>query len=267
MKDDFGDRMKFYEGAETKRNLLPMVPAMARLDGRSFSAFTRKMERPFDKRFTSLMVATATYLAEETNAKMTYTQSDEISLTWLAENFESEIFFGGRIQKMTSNLAALATGFFITNFQNYFEDFAMPSIPSFDCRVWNVPNTIEGANVFLWREKDASKNSISMAASAYYSHKLLMNKNSSEKQEMLWKKGINWNDYPSEFKRGTFIQKRKIKRRFTSEELANLPEKHYARKNPDLEVERSAYQRIDMPSFSKVTNRPEVIYCGEIPKS
>jgi hypothetical protein len=55
--DELGDRMKAYEAAETGRVFDAMLPIYARMDGRSFSRFTRGMERPFDQRLALAMVA------------------------------------------------------------------------------------------------------------------------------------------------------------------------------------------------------------------
>ena len=104
--DDFGDRMKLYEGAESSRRLMPLLPIMARLDGRSFHSFCRGLNRPFDERFKSLMVSVTKFLVEETNAVVGYRQSDESSLCWYSDNIKSQVFFDGRIQKMCSILAA-----------------------------------------------------------------------------------------------------------------------------------------------------------------
>lgn len=185
--DSFGDRMKLFEGAEAARKTLPLVPVMARLDGKGFSKFTKGLKRPYDESMSQAMVVTTAYLVEETNARIGYTQSDEISLVFYSDRIDSEIFFDGKIQKMVSILAGMATSKFNSLLPKY-----LPAktelLPVFDCRVWNVPTLTEAANTILWREKDATKNSISMAAQHYYSHKQLENKNSSEKQEMLHKK-------------------------------------------------------------------------------
>jgi tRNA(His) 5'-end guanylyltransferase len=139
-------------------------------------------------------------------------------------------------------------------------------MPTFDARVWNVPNTSEGANVFLWREWDATKNSISMAASHYYSHKTLHEKTGSEKQELLFQKGINWNDYPTYFKRGTYVQRRTEEIPFSTEELSKLPEKHTARVNPELKVTRSVVKVLDLPPLGSILNREAVIFYGADPE-
>jgi len=84
---------------------------------------------------------------------------------------------------------------------------------------------------------------------------------------MLHLKGVNWNDYPSFFKRGTYVQKRIVKRKFTVCELQKLPAKHAARFNPDLEIERSVVMKLDMPVFSTVVNRAAVIFEGCDPQT
>jgi tRNA(His) 5'-end guanylyltransferase len=78
----------------------------------------------------------------------------------------------------------------------------------FDSRVFVIPDIREVSNYFIWRQQDCTRNSVSMAASANFGHKLLEGKSSSDKQEMLFnEKGINWNDYAVKYKRGTVIKK------------------------------------------------------------
>ena len=256
--------MKEYEYQEAGRRFLPLLPICARIDGKCFSRFTQGLSRPYDQRLSSLMCETTTYLVKETQACIGYTQSDEINLIFYSDNTESQIFFDRRIQKMTSVLSSMATAFFNKNLIKYIPE-KQHHLAIFDCRVWTVPTLIEAANTILWREYDAVKNSISMAARYYYSHKELHNKTSNVMQEMLYAKGINWNDYPPFFKHGTFIQKRKIMRTFTEKELETLPEKHKARTDKNLQIERTDYRELDILSFSKVVNKVGVVFIGEDP--
>lgn len=264
-RDFFGDRMKDYE-RRSEVALLPMLPTFARVDGRAFHSFTKGMDRPYDPRMSFAMIKTASFLAEETNASMAYTQSDEITLVWFSDNYKSQIWFDGRHSKMVSQIAALATLKFYQTCQKVMPKYA-EKLPSFDARVWQTPNLTEGVNVFLWREWDATKNSITMAARTVYSDKELHEKNSSQKQEMLFQRGINWNDYPAPFKRGTYIQKRKRVRPFLDSEIEKLPPKHDAHKNPDLTVERTEWRVLQMPPLSQIENKKGVIFFGEEPKS
>ena len=83
---------------------------------------------------------------------------------------------------------------------------------------------------------------------------------------MFQEKQINFNDFPDWFKRGTFLQRRHEMTKFSAEELDRLPEKHEARKNPDLMIERSKVKQLEMPKFSTVVNRVGVIFRGEDPQ-
>lgn len=206
MNDSMGDRLKSYEKMETSQTFIPLLPVYARIDGRGFSRFTKGMQRPYDENMSNAMVEVTKYLVGATGATVGYTQSDEISLMWYAEDFKSQLFFAGKKQKMVSTLAAMATAKFMQEVLWAFPE-RFESLPTFDARVFQLPNKEEAMNCFLWRVKDAVKNSISMAASCHYSHKELMNKNSSQKIEMLYNKGILWQDYPMYFKNGTFVKR------------------------------------------------------------
>ena len=265
--DALGDRMKMYERMGTPEKFMPGLPIMARIDGRAFHSFVDGLKRPYDQRLSQAMIDTTKYLVRETNAVMGYCQSDEISLCFHSPDPEVQVFFDGRVAKIISQLAAMTSVYFYEQCMEKLPPEYAKKRPTFDCRAWNVPFRYEAANTFLWRELDASKNSISMAARAYYEHGDLENKNGKEMQEMLFQKGINWNDYPRFFKRGTFIQRRIISHKFTAVELEGLPPLHHARRNPDLTFERSDYIEIDMPPFNKVVNREAVIFDAASPQA
>lgn len=261
MGDALGDRMKDYERRETGRRFLPMLPIYARIDGRSFSRFTKGMNRPFDQTMSNIMLFTTEYLVEETNALIGYTQSDEISLIFYQEHSDSEVFFNGKIFKMTSQLAAMATAKFNALVVQHFPD-RVKLLPTFDARVFTLPNKVEAANAILWREFDATKNAISMAARSVCSHKELQGKSGNEMQEMMFQKGVNFNDYPSFFKRGTYVRRIRKERELTDLELAKIPEQH----RPTGPVERVVVEPVfGLPPFNTVTNRVGFIFNGEDP--
>lgn len=264
-RDAFGDRMKAYEAQEAERRFIPLLPVYARIDGRSFSRFTHGMGRPYDLRLACAMIETTKHLIAETHARIGYTQSDEINLVWLQERYDSEMFFGGKICKMTSILASMASAFFNQRClrDGELQGAAAKHVPHFDCRVFQLPNLTEAANVFLWREKDATKNAISMAARSFCSHRALDGKNGAEMQEMIFQKGRNFNDYPAFFKRGTFVRRIVTERQFTDAEYERIPEKH--RPPREQIVTRSAVVELQMPVFTTVTNREAVIFDGAEP--
>lgn len=262
--DSLGNRQKQYEMAEAGRTLIPLLPIMIRLDGKGFSRFTKGLKRPYDERLMSLMQETTKSLVEHSGAILGYTQSDEISLIMYQPSFHSQIYFNGRIQKLTSVLSSYCTAVFNSKLASMLPEKAN-KLALFDCRVWNVPNLLEAANAILWRELDATKNAITMAASCHYSHNQLHKKNGKEKQEMLFQKGINFNDYPSTFKRGTYICRKKKFIKFTTEEISKLPEKHQAKTNPDFLIERNVIEQIEFPPLSKIFNKAGVLFLNEEP--
>lgn len=264
-KDDFGDRMKRYEVAEAERRFMPLLPIYARIDGRCFSAFTLGLDRPFDLRITRAMIETTKFLVEQTQARIGYTQSDEISLVWLQDRYDSEVFFTGRIPKLTSVLASLASVKFnyVCLANETLRERTQQAMPVFDCRLFQLPNRTEAANVFLWREMDATKNAISMAARSFYSHKELHGRSGSAMQEMIFQKGQNFNDYPACFKRGTFVRRMTEQRPFAPDELTRIPEQH--RPAPGTLVARSRVVELEMPRFAQVSNREAVLFDGAAP--
>lgn len=188
----------------------------------------------------------------------------QITLVWLAEDWESEIFFAGKLQKMNSILASMTMAFFNRHLAAFLPTKAK-ELPLFDCRVFQVPTEFEAANCFIWREQDATRNSVQMAAQSMFSHSQLQGKPNSELQEMMFQRGTNWNDYPDFFKRGTYIRRRVAERTFTTEELAALPEKHQDRTNPDLKIKRSVVMTEKFPPLVRIANREDVILHGADP--
>ena len=256
------DRMKLYESQTTKQKLMPGLPILVRLDGKNFSTFTKSLRKPYDERLSKLMIETTKYLVKETNANAGYTGSDEITLVFYNDKPDSEMIYSGKIYKITSDLAAMCSVFFYSKLKEYIPEKAGILI-RFDARPWNVPSLEEATNSFLDRELSTTKNSISMAAEVFYSTQQLKGKNSSEKQEMLFQKGVNWNEYPVYFKRGTYIQKKIKLGKIDTEDIKKLPKKHNARKNPNLEFKRSIIVELDLPPLLKISNKVDVLIFGK----
>lgn len=200
VRDALGTRMKEqYE--QRARLLLPRrTYTVLRLDGKAFHSYTRGLDRPYDQQLMDDLADTARFLCEEIQgACFAYCQSDEISL--LLTDFGSsktQAWFDGNAQKMVSISASLCTA--------KFNEQRPGGLAFFDSRVFTIPDPVEVVNYFVWRQKDATRNSVSMAAQAHFSHRALHGKSSGEMQEMLWSQhGVNWNDYDPRFKRGTVV--------------------------------------------------------------
>jgi tRNA(His) guanylyltransferase len=263
MKDDFGDRMKYYESSSIPGTFMPMIPVCVRADGRNFSKFTRNMKRPYDPSLITCMRNTTRELVESSNATIGYTQSDEITLIFLRPSWNSEIFFNGKKQKIISVIASATTAFFNNNVPKYLSDYNLePAM--FDCRAWQVPNLTEAANVILWREMDASRNSISMLAQSHFSHTTLQNLSTKQMQEKLMtEKDINWNDEPYWFKKGSYFHRVKRERILTDEEYEAIPVSYRPDRNiPQI---RSSIEELVIPKLSSIQNKEDVLFKGADP--
>jgi tRNA(His) 5'-end guanylyltransferase len=212
MKDQLGDRMKKFYEDKTRFFLPRKTYAIIRVDGKAFHTYTKKLMHPFDDGLMDDMDDTACYLCKNIQgAKMTFVQSDEISILMTDfDNIETDMWFDGNIQKIVSVSASMATSKF--NQLRWIrligiEDIAQIKLAEFDSRVFIIPNNSEVENYFIWRQQDTERNSISSVAQSIYSHKELIGKNCSEQQEMIFQKGINWNDYAPKYKRGRTITK------------------------------------------------------------
>ena len=243
-EESLADRMKRYESKYCSIKLDKSLPIVARLDGKGFSKFTKSLKKPYDERLSKLMIETSIYLQKETNCNVAYTQSDEITLIWYNTNKNSEVYFNAKFFKMLGDLSAMCSVYFNYKLSEYIPE-KVNSLPRFDCRLFNVPSIEEATNCLLWREKDAVKNSVSMAAQSVFSHNMLIGVNTVDKKEMLLEKGINWNEYPSYFKRGTYIKRYKELIPFTPEEIDKLPKMHQARRDPNMLIERNVTKVVD----------------------
>lgn len=237
--DSLGDRMKAYEELSTSRQLMPNCPVYARIDGRAFHTLCKGLKKPYSLAFIDTMQEVCRYLVEETGAILGYVQSDEISLGWVDY---TKAPFEGRIQKLESVLASMASAKFVQYVEasksgglhmndgiNQLWDRCNMYLPSFDCRIFNVPSMVELANAFLWRENDAIKNSITGMALNFFSHRQIQGKSGEEKIAMMEEKGYDfYNDTPPSFLRGTFYHRENYKKVLTDEEVGHIPEKQRA---------------------------------------
>lgn len=217
-RDDLGDRMKDYYESRSKTRLTRRMPVIIRLDGKAFHTFTKGFKKPFDMIMVKAMQETTKYLCENIQGcVLGYTQSDEITLVLIDyQNLNSDAWFDYEVQKLCSVSASMATFAFNRNFARLAalepekktkQTNAYTEVASrgafFDARCFNIPKE-EVTNCLLWRQQDATRNSIHMTGRAYFSHKQIEGLNSNDIQNLLFQeKGINWNDLPTTLKRGS----------------------------------------------------------------
>ena len=130
-----------------------------------------------------------------------YTESDEISLLFQKDDNT----FGRKVRKINSTLSAEASAFF---------SLKLRQKATFDCRVVPLPNINRVMDYFAWRQEDSHRNSLN--AWTYWTLRkegksieeatfTVEGKSVADKNEILFQRGINYNDLPTWQKRGTGV--------------------------------------------------------------
>ena len=233
INDALGDRMKEYE-SRNQYFLQRRTPVIIRVDGKAFHTFTRGFQKPFDEVLGNAMVRTMEYLCQNISGVVFgFVQSDEITLVLQDyRKLNTDAWFGYRTDKLCSIAASMATMAFNKFFAEEVRDWRDKVFPTnylghcvgelspeninlsevyalaehkgamFDARCFNIPKE-EVCNCIYWRQLDATRNSIQMVGQANFSHKELQGKSCNVIQDMLHEqRGINWNDFPTRWKRG-----------------------------------------------------------------
>lgn len=232
VNDALGVRMKEKYEMRARSYLTPGVPVAIRIDGKAFHTFTKGFKKPFDRVLMTSMQKTMQYLCQNIQGCVFgYTQSDEITLILIDyQTIDTDCWFGYQVQKVCSIAASMATmafnRFFANEVANEMMEWRCGLTPQsceiqerekmyqerlksainkgamFDARCFNIPKE-EVANLIYWRQLDATRNSIQMVAQANFSHKELQGQTCNMLQDKLFlEKGINWNNYPADCKRG-----------------------------------------------------------------
>ena len=216
------DEMKLMEKKDSTK-LDPNMPIAIRLDMRSGGSFVKGLKKPFDKIFTSAMTQTAIALAEQVQGtQLAYVGSDEITLL-LFNNSEKEHFtpfFDGKLQKMVSLTAAIATAEFnkawYDESNKFLDQLYKPTSDDyeykrtldeklfkarFDSRAFNIyfdPDLTMTGDIYdaltsiWWRVNDVTRNSVQMYARSHFSHKQLENIKTRDMLKMLQDIGKDW---------------------------------------------------------------------------
>ena len=227
-KYSLGDRQKAYE-AVNDRILVPKMPFIIRVDGKAFHTYTRGFVKPFDEIMCKTMIEVTKKLCEEIpGAVLGYTQSDEITIVCkYTDRIKSQAWFNGRLRKIETIAASKATKWFNKIFSekvhDYIEKFEGTKeykntlrlfynkkigMAEFDARAFNIPEW-DCINNVIWRQQDATRNSVEAVGHANFSTKELHKVNCDGIKEMLLKqKNINWeSDFTPYQKYGAFCYK------------------------------------------------------------
>lgn len=259
------ERMKTYEAVTTETRLIEKLPIYARVDMRAGHTWCRGLQKPFDPQYAAAMRSATAYVVEETGAALGMTQSDEASFVWLDD---TKVPFGTRLFKLQSVLASMFTSAFIVEAgRNGLAPRIAKTLPSFDCRVLNLPNLEEAANMVMWRSMDSVKNSITLLALEHFSNKQIHGKNGEEKIRMLAGKGVDYYALPEEYRVGAFYRRETYEKTLTAAELAKIPEKQRVLDgNGEMKVVRSRVAAFSPGArLTETANKPGVLFMAEKP--
>lgn len=199
--DELDMKMRVYEMAHDYC-VLPEMYMVVRLDGRGFTKLTKeicKFEAPFDVVFRDYIVKTTKHLMDcGFRVVYGYTESDEISL--LLHSDESA--FSRKSRKIISVLAGEASAKF---------SLLLGNLACFDARISELPNIGLVVDYFRWRNEDAHRNALNShcywmlrknGESVSAATNQLSGMSVSDKNELLFQNGINFNELPNWQKRG-----------------------------------------------------------------
>ena len=193
-----------------------------RLDGRKFHSLSKALDlvKPFDENFYKIITNVCLDIFNQFAPKFIYAFSDEISILL------DEIPFSGRVEKMNSVFASLASSSFTYNLLNdYSNEFDLNNLSdnerknvfpiSFDSRI--IP--IDDASIssyFKWRQDECWRNCINgygiwalkKECSNEEANERIKGLKSSDIHDLLFERGINLNDVETWKKRGIGIYKK-----------------------------------------------------------
>lgn len=216
--DKFEERMRALESYHSIK-FPPHTWVVIRIDGRSFSNFTEKMnfKKPFDSAFSGHMINTTRALLDEFKATYAFTESDEISLLLPPEwdLFDREL---EKIVSVSASAAASKMTDLILGARSGEVSLANTPI-MFDSRICICPNENAVTDYFRWRQSDANRCAINgycywtlrqEGQSARKATSALAGKSQDAKMLFLKEKGIEWDKIPGWQRNGTGLYWAKI---------------------------------------------------------
>ncbi|GAW79369.1 hypothetical protein, conserved [Plasmodium gonderi] len=200
---------------EEEKRILLNCYFIVRIDGSDFKKFTKThvYTKPNDIRGLNLM---------NSCAKKVMNKFDEIDLAYGHSDEYSFLFrkkakiWNRRYDKILTNVVSYFTSSFIYQWKFFFSEQELVYPPCFDARIIIFPTEKETKDYFSWRQVDCHINTQynecfwNLIQKANYSkdeaYKFLLTTQKKEKNELLFSRfGINYNDLPEIFRRGSII--------------------------------------------------------------
>lgn len=213
-----GTRWAYVRAFEQPDTILPHTYMVVRLDGNSFHRFSSQHDftKPNDPRALELMNAAASRVMHSLrgDALLAFGESDEYSFL-LAKQSQ---LYSRRQAKIITHIVSMFTAAYVHLWPLYFPHSPLDNIaalPSFDARLVVYPTAKEVRDYFAWRQADTHINNLYNTAfwtliqhdgiSEQEAHKQLEKTVSADKHDILFKRGINYNDELAMFRKGSIL--------------------------------------------------------------
>lgn len=208
---------------------------VVRCDGRSFGSWTDKHTRkPFDSAFIGAMAETCRIITKATDAIWGYVVSDEMTFVYSPGKSP----FAGRHQKIVTTTASSVSVYFYREFCDR-KGLSIVDVPTFDARMFTTPSIESALTAILWRVLDGRRNSVQMHARSIFDHEEVQGKSMMDLRVMCSHEDRAWESLDNDIRNGTLYERVETTSKFLPEEIDDLPLKHHARTNPNLEFTRS----------------------------
>lgn len=209
------DRIESYSEA-TNVKLLPRIPLIINVNGRSFSKNTSLLDKPYCPKFAECMFSTMTKLCSDIDGSVfAYQHGDEITLAIRNDqNVDTTPWYDNKVQKICSAVSSIATMYFNTCAEAI--DLNLLGEPIFITQVFAVPNIAEATNVFVYKQQQNFQTSIQFACFYELLRKydkptikeMLAGLSVDEKVDLLNQEcNIDFNEYPAPYRRGAACYK------------------------------------------------------------
>lgn len=221
-------RFEYVREFEQEGRLLSNTWIVCRVDGNGFSDFSKahNWKKPMDQRGVDLMVACARSLCIKfRDVRMAFGQSDEFSFV-LPKGCS---LWNRRDAKIATSFVSYFASSFVYLWPKYFPDQPLLEPPAFDGRCIVFPSDENLRDYLSWRQADTHINHLlNCCFWALVDRKGLAPKeaqntingtSSAQKHEILFGAGVNYNNEPEQYRKGTFLFWSAVGRTETGEKI------------------------------------------------
>ena len=226
-------RFEYVRQFERSESVLPNTWMVIRVDGNGFSHFVKahNYKKPVDQRGVNLMEACALSVCRKyPDIRMAFGQSDEFRFSSFSQSdrfhvsilpsFASFVLprscalWKRREAKFVSTFASCFASSFVFLWPQHFPDQPLQELPTFDARCICLPSDENVRDYLAWRQADTHINHllnicfwtlVGQGLAPNEAQKKIDATNSSQKHELLFEAGINYNNEPEQWRKGIFL--------------------------------------------------------------